>query len=317
MWRTGGRATRACLAVSVLLVLLTNAARASAADPDGSSLSRAHDAYARGAAAYAQGDYSRAARELSAADALVPDAVTLRAAIEAVTLADDAVLGVELIGRAARGPQDAALAHAVSVAQERFAHRTGAIVVRCDGCLALIDNAPVPVGELHVVLPGVHLVAVQRKGPPVPRLVTVAADETREVIAHSVGAAPDAAPDPSPAPRARAHESEGVSPAWFVAAAGVLVALGAVTIGSAVDTANDHSAFENAHCDVAPGSSCQTMRSAGQSAQTRTSWFGVATGAAAAGTTALGLFGIRWHRMGGGDVAVDVRGSSAYVRLAF
>jgi hypothetical protein len=288
-----------------------------ATEPDGSSLSRAHDAYTRGAAAYAQGDYTRAARELAAADALVPDPVTLRAALEAVTLADDPILGAELLARAARAPDDAALAHAAAVARERFAHRTGAIVVRCDGCLALVDNVPVTVGTAHVVLPGVHLVAVQRNGPPVPRLVTVGADETREVIAHDAGSAFDRSAKDSTVASPPRDDSGGVSPLWFGGAAAVVVGLGAVTVASAVNTVSDHSSFENARCGVTNGPSCATIASAGQSAQTRTAWLGVATGVAIAGTTALGLFGVRWHAPGASVATLSVHGSSASLRFTF
>lgn len=181
MWWPGGRATCARVAACASLFCLVLAGTARAAEPDGPNLSRAHDAYTRGAAAYEQKDYARAARELSMADSLVPDPVTLRAALDAVRLADDPVLGAELLARASRGPQDALLAAAVSAARARFAHRTGAVVVHCDGCLVLVDGAPARTGDPHVVLPGVHTVTLQRSGPPEPRLVSVAADVTLEV----------------------------------------------------------------------------------------------------------------------------------------
>ncbi len=311
----GGRARRVRLALATSSVWLAVAASAHAGpgDPDGSNVSRAHDAYARGAAAYTQGDYARAARELAFADGLVPDAVTLRAALDAVTLADDPVLGSELLARARRDPGEPALAHAAAVAAERFAHRTGTIVVRCDDCLALIDGAPARVAEPNVVLPGVHTVTVQRRRSPESRLVSVAADETREVLVHNREPMADhSAPAPAP-------EATGLSPVWFVAAVGATLALGAVTVWSAVDTASDHSSFESARCPQVGTVRCASLASSGEAAQTRTGWLTVGSAAAALGTAALGGFGVRWHgaRPGAPEVAAFFRASSATVRFAF
>jgi hypothetical protein len=296
-----------------MLPLWPRSAQAGAPDPDASDLSRAHDAYARGTAAYAQGDYARAAREMSAADALVPDPVTLRVALEAVTLADDPVLAAELLTRAARAPGDPALAHAASVAAARFAHRTGSIVVRCDDCLALVDGVPAHVNAPTVVLPGVHTVTVQRQTAPESRLVSVAVDQVREVTVH----ARDLALSPLPSsPLAR--EASGLSPAWFVAAAGATAALGAATIGSAVDTLNDHASFQSQRCGVVATGACASEAQAGQSAQTRTTGLGVATAAVAAGTLALGLFAVRWHATPArAEVTLAVTGRQAALRLSF
>lgn len=315
MCRSRGRATRTRLAVAAILVVLWHAGPARAAEPDGSNLSRAHDAYARGAAAYGAGDYARAARELAAADALVPDGVTLRAALDAVTLADDPVLGAELLARVERGPTDPPLAHAAAVAHARFAHRTGRLVVRCERCLAMVDGAPVEPDAVRVVLPGVHTVTVQRSGAPEPRLVTVAVDETREVVAGAPSVA--TVPDPRPEVAARAADEHGVSPAWFVAAASASVALGAVTIWSALDTASDHTGFVSAGCEVSAAPSCGSLARTGQGAQTRTAWLGAGTGVAVAGTVALGALAVRWHRSGGRDVAIGVAGATTTLRLTF
>jgi hypothetical protein len=319
MRRLGGRATRARTALSVALVGVTLAPLAGAAEPDGSSLSRAHDAYARGAAAYAVGDYTRAARELAFADALVPDDVTLKAALDAVTLADDPVLGVELIERSTRVTGRALpppIAHSVAVAEARFAHRTGRIVVRCDGCLALVDGSSVVVGVPRVVLVGVHQVALQAGASPEDRLVTVGADETREV---APGAEPSVPSSIAAEAKTPLHEEAqaGVSPAWFVAAAAVTVGLGVGTILSGVSTANDHDRFVSAGCQSTGGTSCTQLASTGESAQTSTRWLGVGTAVAVAGTAALGIFGVRWHRVGGGTVSAHLAGATAVVDVSF
>jgi hypothetical protein len=315
MWWLGGRAACARLAACASLSCLVLAGPVHAAEPEGTNLSRAHDAYTRGAAAYEQRDYARAARELSMADALVPDPVTLRAALDAVRLADDPVLGAELLARASRAPQDALLAAAVSAARARFAHRTGAVVVRCDGCLVMVDGAPVGAGEPHVVLPGVHTVTIQRGTAPEPRLVSVAADETLEVLG-------DPTPTPRPSDPLRpaaplAKESGGVSPGWFVGAAGVSFVLGVLTIGSGAETVSEHSKFDRASCGTTGGSGCSGLQSTGQSYQTATMWLGIGTGVAVAGTTLLGALGVRWHRAKGHDVGLQVSGSTAVVGVAF
>jgi hypothetical protein len=329
MVRSGGRATRARFAVVGLaasVVLAPGPARA--ADPDGTDLSRAHDAYARGASAFAQGDYARAARELAVADALVPAPVTLRAALEAVTLADDPILGTELIERAARSPLDPTLAHALAVAQARFAHRTAALTVRCDGCLALVDGNPARAGVRQIVLPGVHQVTVQKRGAAEPRLVTVAADESRDVLVDSPVDAPAAAPadgraatvpsDPGAGRPARASsERGGVSPVWFVAASVATVALGAVTVWSAVDTASVHSDFQTRGCAVAAVAGCSELQSSGQSAQSRTTWLAVGTGALATGTTLLGALGVHWAHPAGREVSVSASPRGASLRVSF
>ncbi len=319
MCRSGGRAWRPRLAVSASLFCLAIAADASAVEPDGSNLSRAHDAYARGAAAFAQGDYGRAAKDLATADALVPAPVTLRAALEAVTLADEPILGTELIERAARSPLDATIARALSAAQARFAHRTASLTVRCEGCLALVDGVPAKIGQRLIVLPGVHVVAMQWTGAPEPRLVSIGADEAREVVDDRVPVSPERPPPPSvKTPEAPAPVADhGVSPAWFVVASVVTGALGVVTIASLIDTANDHATFQGKGCNVTAGPGCSDLQSTGQAAQTRTTWLAASTGVAIAGTALFGAVGVRWRSRRGAGVAVALRGASAFVDLAF
>jgi hypothetical protein len=304
----GGRAARAPLALAVSLSIARPGV-ALASEPDASNLSRAHDAYARGAAAFAQGDYARAARELSTADALVPDSVTLRAALDAVTLADDPVLGSDLIARARRDPSNAPLAHAAALAEQRFVHRTGAVIVRCDGCLAVLDGASAPVGKAIVVLPGVHTVSVQRHAGPETRLVSVGVDETREVLVHALEVPAGTGDAAGPAPR-------GLAPGWFVGAVVVSVALGATTAWSAVDTANRHATFDADGCAALGSAACVALASTGQSDQARTLGLGIATGVVVAGAALLGGLGTRWHTPRH-EVALDVTGPAAVARVTF
>jgi hypothetical protein len=251
------------------------------------------------------------------ADALVPDDVTLKAALDSATLADDPVLGIQLIERATRVKDTTtspALAHALTLAEARFAHRTGRIVVRCNDCLALVDGAQLQAGAPRIVLVGTHLVALQRGGVAEERLVAVLADETREVVPGDTTTAPDAA-----ATKARSETNDhapGLSPLWFVVAAATTVGLGAATIASAVDTVNDHVGFDRAGCASWPAPSCAALAASGRDAQTWTSWLAVGSSAALAGTAALGIFGVRWHR-GGHTVAANLAGTTVTVRLTF
>jgi hypothetical protein len=306
-----------------MLLAVAQIGPAFAAEPDGTNLSRARDAYARGSAAFSAGDYTRAAHELASADTLYADDVTLKAALDAVTRADDPVLGAELVERASRVKDSSTvpgLDHSRSLAVARFAHRTGRIVVRQHDCLAVVDGRQVSEGAPIIVLVGVHVVAVQCGALPEERLVTVSADQTREVVAGEVRvlrepAIPGATPVPSPYPiQARDH---GVSPVWLVAAAVVTVGVGVATILSGIDTVNDHGRFEGAGCGVSNASGCSSLASSGRSAQSWTTGLGVGTGVAAVGTAALGVFGVRWHGPRDNQVSLHLAGPALYGRFTF
>jgi hypothetical protein len=308
----GGRGTRARVA-AVTLALGLSVPCAARADP-ATDKARAADAYERGRIANERGDFARAARELALADSILPDPVTLRAALHAATLADDPVLGTELLERAAR--RDKGLAEAVAEARVRFAHRTGHIVVLCPAgvhCVATVDGEALSPSEPRVVAIGVHTVGVQGDGPPEQRMLEVAADETVSVQVPSPSAPVIRAPEPLPEPRPSGKA--GISPLWFAGAGALTAALGAVTIVSAVDTANRHSQFDQAGCESAPNAGCASLRTAGTGAQARTDALLVATGVLAAGSAALGIFLVRWT--GGPEVSVAVRPGEASLRASF
>jgi hypothetical protein len=318
MSRRGARRSRA---ERVLLLLLALLAVSPSARADDDAEARARDAYDRGSFAYKAGDFERAATEFTAADRLAPSPVTLRAALDAAMLADDAVLGAELLDRAGRvlpeaqvrGPtaSEAELATVASTARARFAHRTGRIVVRCSGaapCLATVDGVPVEPSRARIVAVGVHTVTLQAAGRAEPRLVDVPSDQVVEVAAAAPALAVSLRPAPDPG---------GLSPAWFIAA-GITtgVALG-LSIGSGVDTLNQHANFDDAGCVAKDGASCSSLKSSGIAAQTRTNVLLVATGALAVTTVTLGLFATRWHAPATASVGLDLHGGRVLLGATF
>ncbi|HEY8039833.1 MAG TPA: hypothetical protein VIF15_08580 [Polyangiaceae bacterium] len=281
---------------------------------------QAHQAYARGTAAFRRGDYATAAREYSAADALAPSPVALQAAIDAAVQADDPVLGTELVERARGSARTDALVTSMMTAQHKFAHRTGRIRLVCAAppCLAAIDGVATDVAEPAIVRVGAHSVTLEAAGAVTRRSVTVAPDETIVVESPAAGTATGSAPAPAPAPTATPTPTgtptpapaHGLSPTWLFVGIGATAVAGGLTIASGVDTADRHSHFQS----VCPGAvHCGDLASQGQSAQTRTNVLLGVTAALGVATLAT-AFLVRWHdgssaglSVAPGRVAFDAR----------
>jgi hypothetical protein len=310
-------------AVSAATLLL--AGEASAQRSASTDASRARDAFERGSAAYRLGDYARAAAEYARADALDPNPAALRAALDAATLADDPVLGEELIERAERTPGDAPGAKTLDAARARFAHRTGRVVVRCPAgraCLATMDGAAFDPSQPRIVVAGLHTVAVQSDGAPEPRIVNVAADAVVEVVAPA--AAPASPPPPAPPPPSATpavtpapdeSRSGGAPPVVFFVALGATVVAGGLTTWSALDTRSQHETFDD-QCAAHPTASCESLHSQGESAQTRTNVLLAVSGALAVTTATVGLL-VHWGGAHGETVALVPSGPGASVRVGF
>jgi hypothetical protein len=279
----------------LVVALLACACAASATPARGDSSSsdvQAHQAYERGTTAYRRKDYATAAREYAAADALSPNPTALQAALDAAVLADDPVLGMQLLDRARGTPRSDALLSTMMVAEKRFAARTGRVRFACSSapCLATIDGAAVDPASATVVRVGSHSVLLQLGGRATTRVVTVGPDEI--VVVEAATAGPQASqPVPPPAtvpvPPSQAAatpqpvmpppqpvdapppQSSGLSPVWFWAGAGATALTGGLAIASGVDTASKHSSFEQ-QCTSRPPGNCAQLSSAGQSAQERT-----------------------------------------------
>ena len=281
---------------------------------------QAHEAYERGTIAFRRKDYPNAAREYATADALSPNPVALQAAIDAAVLADDPVLGVQLLDRARGAPRTNALLATMLAAEQKFARRTGRIRIGCPAapCLATIDGAAIDPSQATIVRVGSHSVLVQGGGAATSHTVIVGPDETQVVgdgaAAASAGSAPapasgpESAPAsvsaPAPAPAPAPASARGLSPVWFFVGAGATALSGGLTIASGVDTASKHSSFP--HCTP----NCPGASTTGQAAQTRTN-VGVAITAVLGVATVVLIPLVRWHAVqatvGLGTVAFDGR----------
>ncbi|MGD0526359.1 MAG: hypothetical protein ABSE49_14505 [Polyangiaceae bacterium] len=283
----------------------------------------AHDAYARGTAAFRRSDYATAAREYAAADALAPNPVALQAAIDATVLGDDPVFGTVLLERARGEARTNALLTTMLTAEKKFAHRVGRIRLECPSppCLAAIDGAAAVTGEPIVVRVGSHSVTLEATTAVVQRTVTVAPDETVVIGAASATPiptpTPTSTPTPTPTPTSTPiptstltpiptptststptptpTPTSGLSPLFFEASLAATVVAGAFATGFAIDTASKHSSF--APClssSPSPPASCSSLASEGRGAQLRTNVLLGVTGALAGATLVTALL-TRWH----------------------
>jgi hypothetical protein len=318
----------AVVAVAAACVLGTAGAAAVARADAPDVAQRARDAYERGTAAYARGDFPNAAREFAGADALLPNATALQAALDAALRADDPVVGMMLLERAGRAPASGELLALVKTARARFAGRTGRVRVTCGKvpCLAAVDGIAVDVVAPSFVRVGPHTVTVQSEGTSEQRLIDVSADEVVEVTpardARTATTSPAILPAPiatqsSPSPSPSSSGVRVVAPVWFFTALGLTAVVGGATIASGVDAASQHASFVRAGCDRAASAGCDRASSDGLAAQLRTNvLLGVTAGAGIA-TAALGIFFVKWT----GDAEVTVgalHGAPAvYVRTAW
>ncbi len=248
----------------------------------------AHGAYARGAAASDAGEYAAAAAEFARADSLVPNNTALELALKAVVLSDDALLAMTLAQRADARKESRSVGEAAAAARAKFAMRIGQLRVLCpSACTARVDGVDVDIGHARWVTAGDHRVEIAMSGSTEPLDIHVGGGEIRDARPT------DRAVSGSPRPRLAATLFEkpsqvparGVTPVVFWSAVGVTAALGAATVGSALDTRATHDAFLSS-----PSGSLETRGHAGEA---RTNALVVTTAVAAVATAALGLF-VRW-----------------------
>lgn len=252
--------------------------------------------YDRGAAAYDKGDFARAAVELSRADDLAPNGVTLALALDAAVRAGDAVLSMTLAERADSRAMTPALDQASHLARRTFASKVGRVSVVCPApspCTATLDDAEFPTGKVQFVLVGTHRIRVGRDAAIETFTVVTEPGKTVEVVPtaqrdRSVAVAPETPPAPA----------SGLAPAWFFVGVGLTAALGAGTIASGLDTLRAHRVYNADKSDV-------SAADAGESAMVRTNVLLVAAGATALATAAIGVFAVRW---GGGRSSVATTG---------
>lgn len=319
----------------VTFVLLAAAMGAVEQQAWADAATQAHEAYDRGTRAYRRGDYETAAREYAAADALSTNPVALQAALDAAVLADDPVLGEELLDRAREAPRTNGLALTMLTAQRKFARRTGRIHVACAGagaCIASVDGAAVDPAKPVIVRVGAHTVIVDSGGTATTRDVTVGPDEVIEVApeagqgaatapvtapapetttAAGTAAGTAAAPGAASAPASTGGEKRhGISPVWFYVGMAATGIAGVATVVSGADTAEQHSTFVAQCGGSSPPQNCKVLKADGLSAQTRTNvLIGVTAGLAA--LTGVTLLFVRWHdtRVGMSPVGASLTGT--------
>jgi hypothetical protein len=323
----GSTTFRAALVLAVAFVATAMPVLARA---DRGSAEEAREAYDRGTAAHARGDYRAAANELARADALAPNTVALKAALDEALLADDPELGMQLVERArVRAPGDATLAPSVRDATTRFAGRTGRVRIDCGGrtCRASIDARPMDLVAPAIVLVGPHRVVIDADGAVTTKDIAVAGDREVDVVLPAPAPRPPPtppastppAPPPPPSHPPSTGGSKGLSPVWFLTAAAVTAVAGGFTIASGVDTANRHSSFVAQGCGSEGGADCGTLASSGNNAQTRTNILATTTGVLGVTTIALALF-VQWRHVpaaGAERVSLILGDRSAALRVRF
>lgn len=290
--RSHTRASRGSCAAALAWLVALGAAptcAASAIAAEGNTTTAARNAYDRGTAAYDAHDYPRAAAEFLRADTLAPNPIAFQAALDAALLIDDAVLGAELLERAAHRKEDASLSPTLARARAQFKDRTGRIRVSCEAaCTTRVDGGPpVDLSSAAFLTVGLHSVAVESGGHVAVQNVDVRANETTTLAPLPEYRATLAPPQPR-LPR-------GVSPAWFYGALGLTAAAGGAAIASAIDTANKHRRFADAGCGVAAAAVCPSYASAGQEAELRTNVLSATAAALGVLTSVVGIWLVRWR----------------------
>ncbi len=312
--------SRVLAATLVLTLIVGSASSAFAGDPEG-----ARQAYDKASAAFARKSYAEAAAGFSIADDLEPNPVALESALKSAVLADDPVLGMQLVERAASRPSDPRVEAAAKRAREKFAARAGRLSVTCPderGCSAKLEGAPLALGKrvwvrpgsqrLDVVVDGVasgHAVEVAPGGivdfvPPAPPRRVEPAPPRPAPATQPMPPAASQPPEQAAPPLTPRETDRGISPAWFVVGAVATAALAGVTIWSGVDTLEKHAAFlEGEDAEKGPG----------QDAQLRTNILLGATLLSAAGTAITGIF-VDWGGPGGSVAQPFPRGVAIQLR---
>jgi len=277
------RALRGLGVTSVVVATSLSGATSARADASPEDKRKAAAAYARATEANERGDFVVAARELALADELMPNSVTLKAALEAAVDADAPTLGMDLVIRAEKRGESGEIGALAAKARKRFSGRVGRVQVVCPvemNCSANIDGEIVPLQKEHFVSVGKHVAIVSTKTTSVRRDVDV--PPMGLVLVNG----PDQAQQETPANDSKS----GLSPAWFVAGLVTTVGAGVGMAISGADTKEQHDAFVASRCPE-PGAlaSCTNLASDGQSAQTRTNVLVGATAALGLTTIVLGV----------------------------
>jgi hypothetical protein len=299
------RVHKRLVAGCVTAAALTLCSTAWSAPPD---KAQAREAYDRGLEAHKRGDHRKAAEEFALADSLAPSHVALRAAIDAAIDADDPAIGAELIERAKREPGPPSLSARVKEATAKFKGRAGRAILHCpsgSSCVAKIDDVPVEVEKPVWARTGHRNVVAQIDGgAPQTKPIDVVADQVTEVTLSKSGpndttASTETLATPSDAPlemtpHRRDWKRDGLPPIYFYAGLGATVVLAGLTTAFALDASSTHGKFEDAGCTRVNASSCSSLASDGEGAQTRTNVSLVLTALVGVATAVVGVKFTDW-----------------------
>ncbi len=278
------RLNRQCaLSVVTLSLVICVAQNASAQSAEHGNRADARAAYDGAALAYARGDFLVAAREFARADELDPNDIALAQALESATRAGGAAMGMNLVERTHGRSVSADVQSRADEATDALAPRASKIIISCATCDDVeVDN--VPAHRILWVEPGAHVVEM-RRGTHVDRIeVHATGGSTFEATPPPIVEAPPVIVKNETHVDVVHHD--GISPLAFWGASAVTAVLGAITIGSAVDTMNKREAFE--------GDPNTTTAGAGHSAEIRTNVFLGITAAAAVTTAVVGIVFVNW-----------------------
>ena len=322
---------RHAASVSCLVAALIASSAAHALTPK----EQAKEAYERGTAAHKRGDYPAAARAFAEADGALPSDVALGAALDAAMLADDAVLGSELIERSERSTPAGTLKDLVPKARAQFAGRAARVRLVCEPglaeCLGSVSGASLPKDRALWVRVGQHQAVVQVNGASKITLLQLAAGELRELrgeapktaepvpvpvpsstaVDPKAAATPpsNAAPGPGVAPLAntltpvpappKAADPSGLPPIVFYSGLGLTALLGGASIAATLYTKGLHDDFLAAACQgTAPPSDCKSRADSGEAWQTGALVGFGATAVVGVTSVVIGLGFTRWQTEG-------------------
>lgn len=323
-----------------------------AASAGADARSDAKAAYQRGVAAHKRGDEATAAREFASADASLPNASALLAALQAVTKTDDAALAADLLERKKREP-DAKVAEAAAAAEGRFKDRLGWVHLDCGSaptCDAQLGERKFGGGADVRVAAGTHTLRVHRGEVEASITVTVQPGGTARVAAPEPpvmptpptpsATAPAAAPSatvptgvaPAPAatatvvggpqapPLVEAIRGKPLPPFVVYAGGGVAVAAGISGIAVLVHAGSKETDFQDAGCtgSTPPASSdCKSRASTGRTLDVVGNALLLGGAALGLGTVLVSAFLVDWRGKGTVSVAPVPGGAVGAYRTEF
>src|SRR5262249_2669488 len=151
------------------------------------------------------------------ADDLSPNPIALEWSLKAALRAEDAVLAMRLLDRAAGRADTGSLRETAVAVRNKFTARGGRLKgagAPAPPCAITLDGGSIPAGEPQWVSTGAHVVDIDTEGHVEHLPVSITAEGTLEL--HAVRGRPAAEAHGLDQPKRAAETRErGLSPAWF------------------------------------------------------------------------------------------------------